>query len=154
MALTRDEVLGIWRPARDLTRQVAAAMPPEHGSFAPWPGAMTFAELILHILSAEKTLVEAIKARNGQFIWDQGLSTASFPDLPAVMQLLTDLTAAHDAFFASLSDADYATPLVAPWGTFPLWHFVEEWARHEAHHRGQMYVYMRLCGVQPPDYHE
>lgn len=154
MALTRDEALGIWRPARALTRAAAAAMPPEHGAFAPWPGAMTFSELILHILTAEKTLVEAIKARDGQFHWDQGLTAAAYPDLPAVQRALAELSDAHEAFFASLSDADFAAPLVAPWGTFPLWRFVEEWARHEAHHRGQMYVYLRLCGIKPPDYYE
>lgn len=154
MGLTQSEALRIWRASRALTTKVAAAMPASQADFAPWAGAMTFSGLIRHILSAEKTLVQAIKSRSGEFLWEQGLAAPPPDDLDEVRQLLTTLTVEHDAFFASLSDAAYAADMSAPWATRPVWTFLEEWIRHECHHRGQMYVYLRLCGVTPPNYDE
>jgi uncharacterized damage-inducible protein DinB len=123
-------------------------MPEEKSGFRPVPGVRSFADLGRHILSAERTLHQAL--REGVWVWDQGVSEAAYPALADVRSLLDRTTAEGIALYREERPERL---VVASWGTFPLRRFLFDWLLHEAHHRGQMVTYLRLAGIRPPEYH-
>jgi uncharacterized damage-inducible protein DinB len=128
--------------------------------FRPSPRLRTSRELIFHIYAQEKLLAEA--ARDGRFTMEA--ANGSNPEDPSnasavaalatVKDAVTFATSCHDAaetIFRSMSDEDVARPVESFMGTYPasqffLFAYDEHW-----HHRGQLYVYLRLVGKQPPD---
>jgi uncharacterized damage-inducible protein DinB len=144
----QDPVLDHYESIRNYTSEVLAAMPEAGAGFRPAPGLRSFADLARHVISAERTLLQAL--REGVWVWDQGVTEEAWPTLASVRDLLDRTTGEGLALYRS---EDPGRPLVASWGTFPLRHFLFEWLVHEAHHRGQMVTYLRLSGVRPPEYH-
>ena len=142
-----------------VTLRAISALGDDDLDFRPCPGVRTPRELIFHIYAQERALAEA--AQQGQFTLEQ--ASASNPDDPsasAALQALVrvaDVSAyartCHDAAEAivrSMSDDEIARPVDSPMGALPAWQFFlfaydEHW-----HHRGQLYVYLRLLGKEPP----
>ena len=131
--------------------------------FRPQSGMRTPRELIFHIYAQEKLIAEA--ARDGNFTMEA--ANGSNPEDPAnesavaalatVKDAVTFATSCHDAaeeIFRAMSDEDVARPVESPMGTYPAWQFFlfaydEHW-----HHRGQLYVYLRLLGKEPPNLYD
>ena len=152
MPLTKDETLALWRQTRNLTRRTVESMPEDHGDFAPWDGAMSFSGLARHILSSEKALIQFLREGGTTFQWDQGITQEACPTLASVRRLLDEATQEDEAFLASLSEEEMSRPRTVDWGTVSAAQLLEDWQRHEIHHRGQMYVYLRLKEITPPNY--
>jgi uncharacterized damage-inducible protein DinB len=79
---------------------------------------------------------------------------------PAVAALATVKAAVafanscHDAaeeIFRAMSDADVARPVESFMGAYPAWQYFMFAYDEHWHHRGQLYVYLRLLGKDPPD---
>jgi uncharacterized damage-inducible protein DinB len=77
--------------------------------------------------------------------------------LATVKDAVTFATSCHDAaeeIFRAMSDEDVARPVESPMGTYPrgnssCFAYDEHW-----HHRGQLYVYLRLLGKEPPNLYD
>ena len=55
------------------------------------------------------------------------------------------------AIFSSLSDEDLEKECVTPAGApLRVWKWLRTLAEHEIHHRGQIYVYLGILGVEAP----
>jgi uncharacterized damage-inducible protein DinB len=142
-----------------VTMRAIAALTDNELDFRPKPGMRTPRELVFHIYSQEKILAEA--ARQGQFTLE--MANGSNPEEPAaagwvgalatVKDILAFAAACHetaDQIFNAMSDADVARIVESPFGPYPasqyfLFAYDEHW-----HHRGQLYVYLRLLGKEPP----
>jgi uncharacterized damage-inducible protein DinB len=161
--MTRDLLLArrdYFNMVHGVTVRAIATLSDHDLDFRPSPRLRTARELIFHIYAQEKLLAEA--ARDGRFAMEA--ANGSNPDdpsnAPAVAMLatvkdaVTFATTCHDAaegIFRSMSDEDVARPIESFMGTYPAWQFLlfaydEHW-----HHRGQLYVYLRLLGKEPPD---
>ena len=127
--------------------------------FRPRPEMRTARELIFHIYSQEKILAEA--AREGQFTAEAAMRSS--PEEPAgvaeVQTLVTvnDLTnyaqQCHQAvqdIFSGMSEAELNRSVESPFGAYPAWRYFSFAADEHWHHRGQIYVYLRLLDRQPP----
>jgi uncharacterized damage-inducible protein DinB len=56
-----------------------------------------------------------------------------------------------NAAVAGIGDAQLQAMVPTPWGmTFPGWVGFNILNDEFLHHRGQLYAYARLCGVEPP----
>jgi uncharacterized damage-inducible protein DinB len=139
----------------------AIAMLADHElEFRPMARLRTPRELIFHIYAQEKLTAEA--ARDGRFTMEA--ANGSNPEDPSnasavaalatVKDAVTFANACHaaaEAIFRSMSDEDVARPIESPMGTYPAWQYFTFAYDEHWHHRGQLYVYLRLLGKEPPD---
>jgi uncharacterized damage-inducible protein DinB len=146
-----------------VTIRAIAAFSDHDLDFRPSPRLRTPRELIFHIYAQEKLTAEA--ARAGTFT--MAAANASNPDdasnaeAVAAVKTVKDAVAfavsCHDAAEAivrSMSDEDIARPVESPMGTYPAWQFFTFAYDEHWHHRGQLYVYLRLLGKEPPNLYD
>jgi uncharacterized damage-inducible protein DinB len=161
--MTREQLLArrdYFNMVHGVTVRAISVLADKDLDFRPIARARTPRELIFHIYEQERLIAEA--ARAGRFT--AAAANGSNPEDPvnasAVAALATVKDAVdfanrcHDAaetIFRSMSDADVARPVESPMGTYPAWqYFLFAYDEHW-HHRGQLYVYLRLLGKEPPD---
>ena len=161
--MTREQLLArrdYFNMVHGVTVRAIATLSDPDLAFRPSPRLRTSRELVFHIYAQEKLLAEA--ARDGRFTIEA--ANGSNPEDPSngsavaalatVRDAVTFATSCHDAaetIFRAMSDEDVARPVESFMGTYPasqffLFAYDEHW-----HHRGQLYVYLRLLGKQPPD---
>lgn len=139
-----------WNRIHKETSRVLRAAPDERLDWLPREGMFTFRELIGHIPQAEDVLVRSALAGTTQ----QG--GFDFSNLDA-QQIADAFDLQHDRLVREVMNL---TPSqlkeeVEFHGRrlrrgILLW-FVTE---HEIHHRGQLFIYYRLAGIEPPNLHE
>jgi uncharacterized damage-inducible protein DinB len=128
---------------------VAALVPAGDIDWTPGAGVMTFGDLMRHLAVCERWLfVEVALGRASRYrSHDRSLA----PALTHVLQLLTDL---HDDAMTELqaiSDENWARSITTPAGArLPAHKWLRAMAEHEVHHRGQLYLMLRLRGVATP----
>lgn len=55
------------------------------------------------------------------------------------------------AILGALSTDAFSAPVVTPAGaTLPVWKWLRAMTEHEAHHRGQLYLMLRMRGIATP----
>jgi uncharacterized damage-inducible protein DinB len=157
LLLARCEYLNM---VHGVTLRAIAAFTDQDLDYRPIARARTPRELIFHIYAQERLIAEALRA--GRFTMEaaSGSNPEDASNAAAVARLATVKDAAEfanrcheaaEAIYRSLSEADVARAVHSPMGTYPAWQFFlfaydEHW-----HHRGQLYVYLRLLGKEPPD---
>ena len=144
-----QEFIRYWDNVRSRTVKVAALVPADRIEWAPTEGAMTFGDLIRHLAVVERWMfVENVFGRPSRYA-SHGRELADGRD--AVLAFLHRMHAETLIELARLTDADLDREATTPAGK-PL--MVSKWLRgmveHEAHHRGQIYLMLRLCGVATP----
>lgn len=146
-----------------VTVRAIATLSDHELDFRPSPRLRTARELIFHIYAQEKLLAEA--ARDGQFTMEaaNGSNPEDAANAPALAALktvkdaVTFATTCHDAaegIFRSMSDEDVARPIESFMGRYPAWQFFLFASDEHWHHRGQLYVYLRLLGKEPPNLYD
>jgi uncharacterized damage-inducible protein DinB len=151
----KDALVNHWKVTGEFTLAVAKSMPAEKYGFRPVPVEMSFGQLMVHIAVAD------IGA----------CATASGMPRPTVPQNLADalkdekIDIGKEAAVSFVSDSfDFCNKAIASMNEAKLDAVVggqrkmtgREWLwayfTHTAHHRGQAEVYLRLKGIEPPDY--
>ena len=161
--MTRDQLFArrdYFNMVHGVTIRAIATLTDRDLDFRPIARLRTPRDLVFHIYAQEKILAEA--ARDGRFTMEaaNGSNPEDPANAPAVAALTTVKVAVafanscHDAaeeIFRSMSDADVARPVESFMGAYPAWqYFLFAYDEHW-HHRGQLYVYLRLLGKDPPD---
>ncbi|MDP2873534.1 MAG: DinB family protein [Bacillota bacterium] len=141
-----------WESSRAAMRKLAHAVPQGKEGFRPAEGSMSVGEMILHVLSGEKTAVDAFTVTPGVWEWQTGLDIEHYPTIGSIIEAMDRQTGATRAHFLTLSDADLAQTVKLPWGAEwtldDLWY---EWTVHEIHHRGSIITALRMIGTAPPN---
>jgi uncharacterized damage-inducible protein DinB len=73
--------------------------------------------------------------------------------LRTVSDLQAYVHACHDAaerIFGAMSEEEIIRQIASPFGTYPAWQYFLFACDEHWHHRGQLYVYLRLLGKEPP----
>lgn len=139
------------RSARRLTNKILAAMPESDIDFRPTPDEMDFGAQALHILSSYSTLFEGLTGKGWN--WDQGMTRAAYPTQEAILRLSESETERLMSFVEGLAPERLFEQVQTGWGKEEtVLGLLMSWITHEAHHRGQMVVYLRLRGIKPPEY--
>lgn len=138
-----------WNRIHKDTSRVLKAATDDKLDWRPKEGMFTMRELIGHIPQAEAVLVRSALAGSEQKIpFDFSRSAA-------------DIASAFDSQHEELA-SEVAKLTEEQWREEVEFHgkrlrrgvllwFVTE---HEIHHRGQLYTYYRLAGIEPPNLHE
>jgi uncharacterized damage-inducible protein DinB len=148
------EFIRDWQISKQLTLQVADAMPAEFYDFKPNAEEMTFGEQIVHVAFSNVIRFQQISGIQPPFPFDPN-------KMPA-----TDKKSAVKILEQSFDYVINVLPQVTSEQLKRTWH-IPSWkdrldpdARammmnmlvHTAHHRAQCEVYLRVKGIKPPDY--
>jgi len=151
--------LDYFQMVQGVTRKAIATLEDKDLDFRPQPAMRTPRELVFHIYAQEKIIAEAIRERR----FTQEAAALSSPEtesvavevkaLTTVKDLLACADRCHQAamdILRALSEEDINRPVESPFGTYPGWRFFDFAYDEHWHHRGQLYVYIRLIGKEPP----
>ena len=134
---------------RAVTLQSLERTPSDKLSWSPSPGLMTFAGQYAHLANVERLYVRGLSGAG----WH---TEANALDGPAgIDQLRADLMDARaitTTWLDTVSAAALDGIVVVPWLPVQwtlrswLWYLVE----HEMHHKGQISLYLHICGIEAP----
>jgi len=138
-----------WQRIHERTERVIAAIPPDHYDWRPTGDAFSFADLIRHLAAIERFMF----AENVCGRW------SSYPGhgrelADGVNQVLQYYRTMHDesvALVSHLRDDELQLSCTTPGGasmTRAKW--LRAMVEHEVHHRGQIYLMLKLIGASSP----
>jgi uncharacterized damage-inducible protein DinB len=164
--MTREQLLArgdYLNMVHGVTLRAIAALADHDLDFRPMARMRTPRELIFHIYAQEQLIAEAV--RDGRFTMEG--ANGSNPEDASNASALAALATVKDAveyanrchqaaeeIYRALSEADVARPVESPMGTYPAWQFFQFAYDEHWHHRGQLYVYLRLLGKEPPNLYD
>jgi uncharacterized damage-inducible protein DinB len=140
------DLIDYFDKVRGRTMRVAACIPPERLEWSYAEGKFTFGDLLRHLGAIERWM----------FAENAALRPSRYPGHGI------DLAAGYDAVFAYIRRrheeslpifraADLTARTTTPGGAAMS---VEKWIRsmieHEIHHRGQLYTYLGILGIETP----
>jgi uncharacterized damage-inducible protein DinB len=136
---------------RRLTRETISAMPSTEFHFSPTPEQMPFGSQALHIISSHETLREALE--EGRWNWKRQIDIEHFGTQQSILTKFDDMHERSILLFENLEVEEFMRLVQTDWGAKEsVFHLALSFLTHEAHHRGQMVVYLRLKGITPPTF--
>lgn len=134
---------------RDRTRKAIAAVPPDRMDWTYKPGKFTTADIARHLVAIERWMyAENAHGRPSRYAGHGPEIATGHPDLSTFVEALH-----REAMeiFAALSPEDLQRKCLTPAGTpIATWKWLRSMVEHEIHHRGQIYVYLSLMGLEGP----
>ena len=151
LVLTPDQLLAHWQGHRRLTRRVIEAFPSDESYATFSVGGMRPASAIV-----DELLNVGVPTLRGVATGDwQGREEAAPATRAEALAAWDADTAELDRLWATLSDEAFQREATAfgQW-TGPGYWLLLYGVDNEVHHRGQLYVYLRTLGVEPPPFYE
>ncbi|WP_078410322.1 DinB family protein [Priestia abyssalis] len=137
-----------WLRHRLVGNEIVDMVSDEHLNFRPWDKAMTLKELVLHMLFSADMFTEAVK--QGAFVPPAG-SQPEVNTAEELKQLVHEVTAKTRETMESLSEDQFSSlvDLTKLFGTqMPGKSVLHVMRDHEIHHKGQLFVYARMIGLE------
>lgn len=135
---------GYFRMVLGMTRRLIDQFPNDKMSFKPTPDVRSVAEIIAHnysfLLDAQLSVAKGEQVSNEE------------PKLATKVEVLAFMDSqVEKAFkvFEGITDAQLAASISAYGEKFTGWQFLTFAYDEHWHHRGQLTVYLRLCGATP-----
>lgn len=139
---------GLWERSKAYSTEMAEAMPENRYGFRPTDDTRTFAEQLLHVAGA-----------NTFFASQVGTTPPPSQDLEAagkskaqIIQLLSESFDYAATVLESLDLEQSEERIQVVGQSLTKWEVLLLMRDHVTHHRGQMIVYLRLNGIEPPQY--
>lgn len=155
--MEKKDVLGMlayFDKVQKVTQKAIKLIPKDKLNFKPCPEVMSVKELVKHIYTSEKVFTDG--AKKG-FISKDDFKKASF-EVKSVDGLLKFAKRVHqntNRVAKSLTPARMKGNVKVFWGgQFPTWICFSSIYDEHWHHRGQLFTYLRLMGIKPPDLYD
>ena len=119
------------------------------------PGMRTPKQLVVHlyVMGVRELMVSVARGELREIGDDEACAPVQSKD--ALVELCRDSWQTADAVVRSITDAQLEAVVKTPWGRGISGKSLIGVARDEFHHhRGQLYTYVRLMGLQPPDMYD
>lgn len=142
-----DIVIQDWKRVHAQTVKLMEVAPDDKYDWKPHETSMNLGALLNHISQAESGMVEAMVS---------GLFPREFTSYDRTAQLIAAFNKSHEealARVASISAAGWDEP-ISPFGpdrSFSRLSLLTLMLEHEIHHRGQLYVYLRMLDCPVPE---
>jgi len=137
-----------------VTLKAMKLIPEKKLNFKPCPEVMSVKELVSHIFANEK--VFASGAKNGSISEDDfRKESKEFKNLKSLINYAKKVHQNTNRIAKSLTGKQMKKKVKTFWGDqFPAYTcffilYDEHW-----HHRGQLFTYLRLLGIKPPDLYD
>jgi uncharacterized damage-inducible protein DinB len=150
MEITRIEpFVDYYGRLRGRTLRVVACIPPGLLEWAPRPDAFSFGDILRHIGAIERYVFAENAHRRPSRYPGHGRELADGHD--AVLAFLERTHRETLGLLRDLTPGDLRRRCETPGGTsLPVWKWLRALAEHEVHHRGQLYLMLRLVDVPTP----
>ncbi len=147
--LTIQPFLQYFANARERTLRVARCIPPDKIDWSYAAGKFTLGDLLRHLAVTERYMwAENVHNRLSQYT-SHGKELAD--GLENILVFMERLHSESMEIFSRLTDEDLRRKCKTPGGTeISTWKWLRAMAEHEAHHRGQIYLYLSILGVETP----
>jgi uncharacterized damage-inducible protein DinB len=134
---------------RERTLRVAGCIPADKVDWAYAPGKFTFGDLLRHLAVAERYMwAENVQGKPSRYT-THGKELAD--GLENILAFMDRLHVESMEIFGKLTDEDLQRKCKTPGGTdITTGKWLRAMAEHEAHHRGQIYLYLSILGVPSP----
>jgi len=131
------------------TRRLFDLIPSDKIEWTYQQGKFTIGDLIRHLANIERYLyAETVQLKKSRY---QGCGIEYAEGLEAVKTYYDAMYEASKAIFLSLSDEDLHKKCLTPTGTsIRIWKWLRAMVEHEIHHRGQLYLYLGMLGIDTP----
>jgi uncharacterized damage-inducible protein DinB len=147
--MTREEFLHHFGQVRERTMRVIRCIPRDQMEWTCRKGEFTLGDLVRHIAVTERyVFAECVAGRKSSY---SGCGRDLAEGYDAVIALMERLHAESLEIFGKLSDSGLQKKVNTPQGVpITTWKLLRAMIEHEAHHRGQIYVYLGILGVPTP----
>ena len=147
--LTIQPFLQYFGNMRERTLRVARCIPPDKVDWTYAPGKFTLGDLLRHLAVTERYMWgENVRGRPSAYT-SHGKELAD--GLENIFAFMGRMHTEAMQIFSQLSDEDLLRKCKTPGGgEISTWKWLRAMAEHEAHHRGQIYLYLALLGVPTP----
>ena len=134
---------------RQRTMRVVAVVPPEKVDWTYREGKFTFGDLMRHLAAIERWMfAENAQLRPSRYP-GHGRELADGYD--AAAGYMRRMHEESMTIFRSLSDADLDLKCTTPGGAeLRVGKWLRSMIEHEIHHRGQIYLYLSMLGIDTP----
>jgi uncharacterized damage-inducible protein DinB len=148
-AATVEAFLEYFEKVRGRTLRVISQIPPDMIEWTYREGRFTFGDLIRHLATIERFMyAENVLMRPSRYP-GHGRELAEGYD--EVLKFLNRLHEQSVHIFRSLSDEDLYKKCTTPGGApITVWKWLRAMVEHEAHHRGQIYLYLSMLDIPSP----
>lgn len=150
MEITRIEpFVAYYGRLRDRTGRVVERIPPDRIEWRPADGAFSFGDILRHLAAIERwVFAENVSGRPSRY---PGHGRELADGHAAVLAYFEEAHRETLALLGELTPDALERPCRTPAGsTLPAWKWLRALAEHEVHHRGQLYLMLRLIGVATP----
>ncbi|HEX6899383.1 MAG TPA: DinB family protein [Thermoanaerobaculia bacterium] len=144
-----DSFLGYFDKIRERTLRVARCVPPDQLEWRYREGTFSFGDILRHLGAIERCMfAENAVLRPSRY---PGHGRELADGYEEVFGYLNRMHAETVEILAGLSSADLQRKCVTPGGAeLAVWKWLRSMVEHEVHHRGQIYVYLSMLGIQGP----
>lgn len=135
-----------WNHTHKQTARAIEAAPQDMFDWKPGDGMFTLRELVTHLPNAEAAIIRTALAGTMQKV-SLGLEDST------VEEIVEKFKSSHRELVEEVSSLslDQLNETVQAFGReMPRIALLRGMLEHEIHHRGQLYTYLRLPGVEPP----
>ncbi len=134
-----------WMSHRKVLFELIDTFEDQHLQYKPWEGAMSLSELVLHISGAMAMFADIVK--NGVFTppSEPPKQIETISELKAKVEAITNQT---KATLEALSDEQLNALVEFAGMKMPGIALLESGKDHEIHHKGQLFTYARLNGIE------
>lgn len=109
----------------------------------------TMGDIIRHLAAIERQMyAETVQGKPSKY---QGCGKDLAEGYESVIQYYKQEHEASVAIFSKLSITDLQNKCITPAGTpITTWKWLRAMVEHEVHHRGQLYMYLGMLGIETP----
>ena len=150
MEITRIEpFLHYYKKVRQRTLRVVDRIPVAEFDRSPIPGKFSFADLLRHVAAIERFMyAENVRGKPSRY---RGCGKELADGYDDVRRFFDRCHEESMEIFSELTAADLLKKCATPAGTaITVWKWLRCLPEHEIHHRGQLYTYLGLLGVEAP----
>lgn len=134
---------------RERTERVVDRIPARRLGWRPAEDAFSFADLLRHVAALERYMfAENVRGRPSSY---PGHGPELAEGYREVMAFWKRCREESREIYAALDDEDLERECTTPAGaSLRTWKWLRALVEHEVHHRGQLYLMLRMAGVETP----
>ncbi len=144
-----DSFLDYWASVRGRTSRIVRAIPPEHLEWTYRPGKFTLGDLVRHLAALERYMfAENVRGLPSRYPGHGEELAAGYDQVVEYFDRMHEETV---DILRSLPDSRLLESCETPGGArLRVWKWLRAMIEHEVHHRGQIYLYLGMLGIDTP----
>ena len=148
-SLFMDAAITKLQNSKEYTLKVATGMPEEKYGFKPVPEEMSFGEQLLHISANLNWLTSSYITSSKSPVAKAATPVQKKDEIIQVLNKTYEYAIGALKSFEAAHLSDTVSFFAGPKTKLQIINLISD---HQAHHRAQLIVYLRLNGIKPPDY--